>query len=149
MTQQQQKTVLALDVGGKRIGVARAFIANGFPAPCTVVQHDDTVLKSLDSLVTEESAVAVVVGLPRSLDGNETAQTKEVRAFTDRLKGYLKIPIYLQDEAGTSRKAEAELRKAGGKRKGPSSSVDALAATYILEDFINEAGNRELLNKIN
>lgn len=78
----------------------------------------------------------VVVGLPRSLGGNETPQTLAVRRFTDDVLGGLlpKDPVF-QDEAGTSGVAEEHL-KASGKpyEKG---DIDAEAAAIILQDYLD------------
>lgn len=139
--------VLALDVGSKRIGVARAMLGTYFPAPCTVLIHDDKVFTEIAQLVVDESAVAIVVGLPRNLSGDDTPQTTTTREFIAQLTPAVSVPIYQQDEAGTSKKAEAELRQHKRQPRGPAGSVDALAATYILEDFLAKESNRELLDQ--
>lgn len=129
-------TVVALDIGLRRIGVALASVAAGFPGPLTTVQHDDKIMHTLCNLLDEHEAVALVVGLPRGLDGQDTAQTRAVEAFVAELKKHTDIPLYWQDEALTSRKAEEEL-DGRGKPYGKG-DIDALAATYILEDFLRE-----------
>lgn len=129
-------TVLAFDVGEKRIGVARANTLARLASPLATVQHTDTVMDDIAKLVAAEGATDIVVGLPRGLDGQETAQTAYVRAFGGELAERLRLPLHWQDEALTSRKAEAELEKRGKPyQKG---DIDALSATYILEDFLRE-----------
>lgn len=144
-----ENSLMALDVGSKRIGVAQANLVTCLPRPCAVVAHDDTVIDSLKKLAQESQAVAMVVGLPRSLQGEETDQTRYVRAFVDRLREAMSsIPFYYQDEAGTTNKAKAELRERGHEASmKPEYSPDALAASYILEDFIQEGKHLDLLNK--
>jgi putative transcription antitermination factor YqgF len=80
----------------------------------------------------------MVVGLPRGLDGQETSQTTYSRQFADELGQHLgqTVKIVLQDEAVTSAKAIAELDAA--KKHYAKGDVDALAATYILEDYLRE-----------
>lgn len=143
-----EASVLALDVGSKRIGVARAKLGTHFSVPCAVLNHNDKVFADITHLVNKESAVAIVVGLPRNLSGDDTPQTISIREFISQLKSVAGVPIYQQDEAGTSKKAEAELRQHKRPPKGPAGSVDALAATYILEDFLTKEQNRELLNQV-
>lgn len=138
MISRDDNTIVSLDVGDKNIGIARAYVGSLFPQPCAVVAHDDRVIASLVELIENEHAIAVVAGLPRNLSGEDTQQTQSVRDFVDNLKKHLDIPIYFQDEAGTSHQAEQELANSSTKRKGPSASKDALAAVYILEDFIKE-----------
>lgn len=130
------QTVVALDVGHQRIGVAVASVATGLASPLTTLHHDHTIIRTLQTLLVEHEAVALVVGLPRGLEGQDTAQTRIIEAFGAELRKHLDVPIYWQDEAVTSRKAEEELK---ARRKPYSKGdIDALAATYILEDFLRE-----------
>lgn len=132
----QGSTVLALDVGAARIGVALASITARIPRPLTAITNDDTMLASLQNLLQEHDVALLVVGLPRGLEGQHTAQTRAVETFVAQLRQHISLPVHWQDEALTSQKAEAELQQ----RKVPYSKgdIDALAATYILEDFLGE-----------
>jgi putative Holliday junction resolvase len=125
---------LALDVGSKRIGVAVASLTYKLPRPLCTLANDDKFFDALNGLVATESVGVLVVGLPRGLSGQETGQTKYVRDFVDQLKANTNLAIYFQDEALSSTRAEEELT-ARGKiyEKG---DIDALAATYILEDYL-------------
>ena len=129
-------SILALDVGSKRIGVSVASAFVRIPRPLMTVEHTDDILTKLQQLVREERAAMVVVGLPRGLSGQETDQTRIVRAFGATLEENLKLPLHWQDEAVTSEQAEAELKKRG--KPYAKGDIDALAATYILEDFLND-----------
>ncbi len=126
------KQILALDVGSKRIGLALSGVAR-LARPLTTLDAESDVDRQLQQIIEREAVDAMVVGLPRGLDGQETAQTASVRNFVTNLEHY-NLPIYMQDEALTSRKAEAELT-ARGKRYAKA-DVDALAATFILDDFL-------------
>jgi putative Holliday junction resolvase len=128
------RAILALDVGDRRIGVARAGVEARLAQPLTTLLHDDDIWQTLARLIEEQQADTVVVGLPRGLDGQETAQTGVARAFAGTLEQRLKVAVYLQDEAVTSKRAETELNARGKPyQKG---DIDALAATYILEDYL-------------
>jgi putative Holliday junction resolvase len=127
-------SILALDVGDKRVGVARASLIARLPAPLTTLQRGETFFEELQRIVANEDAAALVVGLPRGLDGQTTAQTQATEAFVADLKQYIDRPVHLQDEALTSKKARAELD--AGKKQYRRGDIDALAATYILEDFL-------------
>lgn len=129
-------SIMALDVGAKRIGVATANAVARIAHPLTTVEHTEDILAKLEQLVSGEGAVIVVVGLPRGLSGQETDQTRITRAFGASLEEYLKLPLHWQDEAVTSEQAEAELKKRG--KPYSKGDIDALAATYILEDFLSE-----------
>lgn len=136
MTQTQASSVIALDVGEKRIGVAVAHIPALLPRPLTTMANNEQIQHDIVALLSQERAVALVVGLPRNLDGQETAQTRIVKAFGHDLEQHLSIPLYWQDEAVTSRQAKEELEARG--KPYIKSDIDALAATYILEDFVRE-----------
>ncbi len=126
--------ILALDVGEKRIGVALASKIARLAAPLLTIDNSDSVLEDIARLIAKENVSQVVVGLPRSLNSQDTAQTIYVRNFVEKLEKALEVKVILQDEALTSHKAESELRARGSNySKG---DIDALAATYILEDYL-------------
>lgn len=133
----QTESVLALDVGDKRIGVAIVAVGSTFPRPLTTLQHDDSIWQQLQELATTHAANLFVVGLPRDLNGQETEQTAKVRAFVSALQQQLAVTVQLQDEAATSIKAERELQARG--KPYEKTAIDALAATYILEDYVSGA----------
>ena len=128
--------ILALDIGERRIGVASANLAARMATPLTTLTHEADILERIATLLAEHSALALVIGLPRGLDGQETAQTQLVRNFAAQLRAHSTIPMHWQDEALTSRKAEDELRARG--KPFAKGDIDALAATYILEDFLHD-----------
>lgn len=127
------KQILALDVGSVRIGVALASGVAKLARPLTTLDATTFTLEQLASILSQEDVGTIVVGLPRGLDGQETNQTASVRTFADRLAA-LGLPVILQDEALTSHKAKIELEARGASYS--KADVDALAATYILEDYL-------------
>jgi putative Holliday junction resolvase len=145
-TSLKPETILAIDVGTQRIGVARAYLDALFPHPLTTLEQPDRFIDAIVELTSSEKAGVLVIGLPRGLNGQETAQTVAVREFGQRLENQLNIPVYWSDEAVTSVKAEAELRSRG--KPYAKGDIDALAAVFILEDFITTSKREhpELLN---
>ena len=127
----EAKQLIGIDVGHKRIGVARASSSAKIAEPLVTIQASEG-LERLQQIIKQESAGTVVVGLPRSLQGDDTAQTIWVREWVDAAKKKIKLPFYWQDEALTSQIAEAE-RKA---HKSPH-EIDSLAAAIILQDFLD------------
>lgn len=130
---QANSTILALDVGARRIGVARAHTDIRMAQPLTTLNHTADIMHTIVKLAQDEQAILVVVGLPRGLSGQDTKQTISVRQFVEMLETALPVPVVMQDEALTSQKAEAELTARG--KAYTKEAVDALAATYILEDY--------------
>ncbi|HKR81570.1 MAG TPA: Holliday junction resolvase RuvX [Candidatus Saccharimonadales bacterium] len=134
--QDSSSSVMSLDVGGSRIGVALANVVARIASPLTTLDALQTTWVDIARLVEQHRVVALCVGLPRGLDGQETDQTRTVRAFADELQKKIYVHVYLQDEAVTSRQAEAELQARG--KPYVKGDIDALAATYILEDFLRD-----------
>lgn len=136
--------ILALDVGDRRIGVALASLEARMAAALLTIDrlNEADVFATILKLVNEHQAEAVVIGLPRGMDGQETAQTKTARDFAAELQRCFDVPVHLQDEAATSLLAEEALQAAGKPyQKG---DIDKLAAAYILNDWLREA-EREAL----
>jgi putative holliday junction resolvase len=129
-------TILALDVGDKRIGVAQANTVARLASPLMTLTRGDDIIEQLKYLIAEQGAEVLVVGLPRGMQSQSTQQTQATEAFVKVLKAQLTVPIFVQDEAVTSEQAEAELKAHGTSYS--KADIDALAATYILEDWLRE-----------
>lgn len=129
-------SILALDVGSKRIGLAVASYAARIASPYKTLENDASIWQNLRSICQAEQIRQLVVGLPRGLEGQATDQTRYVETFAHTLAAELGLPIELKDEAVTSRQAEAELAARG--KQFSKGDIDALAAVYILDDYLNE-----------
>ena len=132
--------IVALDIGAKRIGVASANVVARLAAPLKTLAVTDDIIDEIKQLLAEQTASALVLGLPRGMQGQETEQTKTIEAFGEQLKQQITVPIYWQDEAMTSKLSEAELN--ASNKSYTKGSIDALAATYILEDFLNSKASQ-------
>lgn len=130
MDNHKHQEFLGVDVGAVRIGIARGNTAARIAEPLKTVPAAQAAAELLD-LSDKNQAAGVVVGLPRSLDGAETGQTKAVRQWVQSVKNRINLPFYWQDEALTSQRAES-LKP---KPEGPG--VDAEAAAIILQDFLD------------
>lgn len=133
------RVIIALDVGDRRIGVALANLEARIASPLMTLDRQDyaDIFERIKTLITEHNAHAVIVGLPRGMEGQETLQTASARTFASELKQACSTTVYLQDEAGTSLAAKDELNALNKSyQKG---DVDKLAATYILRDWLESA----------
>jgi putative Holliday junction resolvase len=121
--------VLALDYGAARCGVAVSDPTGTLATPLDPVLKPGTKngLKRLAELVAELGAERVVVGLPVSLGGGDSAQTREARQFADRLTAAVTVPVELYDERFTTSLAE----QAGG-----TASLDSRAAAVLLDEWL-------------
>ena len=123
---------LGLDIGEKRIGVARVNMIARIPEPLVALANDDTFQSKLQQIIAEYEPDALIVGLPRNLNGEETPQTNYVKAFSQQNLTQYNVPILFQDETLSSVEAKTRL---GGNLQ-PKGLVDAQAAAIILEDYI-------------
>lgn len=128
--------VISLDVGSRRIGVALANLEARMAAPLMTIDRVQVsdIFPVLIELFEKHGAVAVVVGLPRGMEGQETDQTASARQFAAELGKQINIPIHLQDEAATSIEAEEELK--ANKKPYQKGDIDKLAAAIILRDWL-------------
>lgn len=135
----QNKKVLALDIGERRIGVAVASSIARIASPMDAIDVEKTpdFIGYVAKLISNEGISVLVVGLPRGLDGQETAQTKYVRDLAKKIAEEVAIPVVMQDEAGTS--VEAERRLKSYKKPYSKSDIDSMAAAIILSDYLQES----------
>jgi putative transcription antitermination factor YqgF len=121
--------VLALDHGSARCGVAVSDPTGTLATPVGIVERPDTKrgLERVVALVREYEASVVVVGLPLSLGGADSAQTGEARAFAARLRQRLDLPVELYDERFTTTLAQ---------RAPGAAAEDARAAAVLLEGWL-------------
>jgi len=124
--------VLGLDYGSKRIGVAVGDVGVGHASAVTTIATAEWATE-LPRLTEEHGADRLVVGLPRGLDGQETAQTALARRFASEAEAATGLPVTLQDEAGTSELAIERL----GKLAHDKAKIDAEAAAIILQDYLD------------
>jgi putative Holliday junction resolvase len=122
--------VLALDYGAARCGVAVSDPTGTLATPLEPVLRPGTKkgFGRVVALVAELQAEHVVVGLPLSLSGRDSAQTIETRAFAARLAAAVTVPVELYDERFTTSLAA----QAGG-----STSLDSRAAAVLLDEWLN------------
>ncbi len=132
--------ILALDIGEKRIGVAIAEISIPFARPLTTLETEVDAREVLAKLLRQHHVQKVVIGRPRNQGGATTAQTAKTQQILTELSLPHEIDVNWQDESLTSVKAEEELKnRSKPYEKG---DIDALAAAFILEDYINQRGGR-------
>lgn len=127
----EAQEILALDIGIKRTGIARASNIARIAEPLSSVPTHDSI-DSINEYISKHRTEAVVVGLPRSLAGKDTDQTQWVRRWVDSAKTKINVPLYWQDEALTTKSAQS----VGFKSKQPADE-DAVAAAIILQDFLD------------
>lgn len=131
-------TVLGIDVGEKKIGVALGKSEGGwaFTRPALLVQDWTEVWPVIQSLIEAEGVMVVVVGLPLDQDGQVGPQAERTRQFIADLKRHISVPIVERDERTTSQAVQREQGQAGQKlHRGEE---DSLAAQLLVESYLQE-----------
>ena len=129
--------VLGVDFGKKRTGTAYMDMEIKIPFPCKLIEESNArkVKRALINIIEEKNIDTVIFGLPLSDDGKENEWCFEIRRFADFLLKSVKVEIVFIDEYGTSKDAEYILR--GKKKSVKKKSNDLIAATLILENYLN------------
>jgi putative Holliday junction resolvase len=136
---------LALDVGSKRIGIAVSDELGLTAQPVLTLerrrnQRED--LRSIARLCRRFGVAGVVVGNPLKMSGEISTQAAKVQAFAEELGELAGLPIHLWDERLTTHEAHQMLYEAGHARQDHRRLVDQVAATLILQSFLDRQTDR-------
>jgi putative Holliday junction resolvase len=136
--------IIGLDIGERRIGVAVSDPSATLARPLVTLRTsglDGNALQvSLDEitrLAADEPFEAIVVGLPRRLDGLPNEMTPRVERFAARLRDRTGVAVFLQDERLTSIEAESRLATREKNWRARKERLDAAAAAIILQDYLD------------
>jgi putative Holliday junction resolvase len=131
--------VLGLDYGSRRIGVAvcdeLGLMAQG--VGIVVRKNRDADLAAIAAFIERFGVESIVVGYPVRLDGSEGIQCGKVNRFIRRLQTRFTIPVIRRDETLSTKEAEELLRETGVRREKKRGIVDRLAASIILQGYLD------------
>ena len=129
---------MAIDYGDARTGVAVSD-PTGLLAGYTTVIHSrkpEQAAAELAALAKEHGAEELVLGFPRNMDGTEGPRAEKCREFAGLVEAACGIRPVLWDERRTTVEAHGILHASGKKMKNHKKTVDAVAATLILEGYL-------------
>lgn len=121
--------LLGIDYGSKNVGVAISDERLKFAFPLVVLQNSDILIYDLSKICKDNDIVAIVVGESKDFGQRDNNIMKEIKPFVERLKGDLKIPVYMHPEFMTSQEAE--------RIQGKNNMHDASAAALILKSYLD------------
>ena len=129
-----KKSILALDVGDRRVGVALADSQIKIAVPYGYLERSDKTIQQITELMLDHDIDTLVIGYPRNQSGEATKQTESVEQFAKELAEIeIDADLVFQDESLSS--VEAERRLGRVKDKG---EIDAEAASIILQDYLEQ-----------
>jgi len=138
--------ILGIDYGRRRVGLAvsdeSAYLARPLDALLRThsIQRD---VKAIATLARDFEATRIVVGLPLNMDGSKGEMALEVESFVQQLQGATDAQIQFWDERLTSSEAERVLLQGNVKRKDRKRLRDGLAATLILQGFLDSQSHAD------
>jgi len=132
--------ILALDIGSVRVGVAVSDGLRMLAHPLTTIQwqSEEQFIKQLGELVIENKSELLVIGVPYTMKGTDSEQTKKVLNLIDKIKQSLKIKIETIDERLTTKMAMNMLKDVNKKASRNRHIIDQLAAVNILQTYLDK-----------
>jgi putative Holliday junction resolvase len=135
--------VLSLDVGEKRIGVAISnpggTIAQGLKVYATSGSRAKDIA-AINDMIRQFEVSAVVVGLPKNLDGSLGSRARQIVQFAEAIRKATGLPVDLWDERFSTNEAHRIFDMAEIKRKKRKESIDMMAAQIILQGYLDAQG---------
>ncbi len=130
--------IMGVDYGDARTGVAVSDLMCSIVGNTTVVhsRNAEKTLQQLCAIVEQQGVGEIVVGLPKNMDGTEGARAELCREFAQRLEDMTGLPVKLWDERRTTVEAHNILSQHNYHGKKRKDTVDAVAASLILEGYL-------------
>lgn len=132
--------VLAVDYGRKRIGIAVSDADGRIAFPVDTVAAGGSLAASVEAVarhVDRERVAQVIVGLPLAMDGSLGPASRHCQRFADALAARVAVPVRTWDERFSTRQAERSLLEADVRRERRKEVIDQVAATLILQSFLD------------
>ena len=130
--------IIAVDYGDARTGIAVSDLTGTMAGETLTIQewNPERLSQRLAFFAGERGAVRFVLGLPRNMDGTEGPRAEKARQFAAMLEKESGLPVIFWDERRSTIEAHAILHAAGKKEKKHRASVDAVAASLLLESYL-------------
>lgn len=128
---------LGVDVGRARVGIAVCDRDGLLATPVATLARADADERTFRLLVEEHGVSEIVIGLPLSLGGGDTASTTDAREFAADVAGWIGVPVRLVDERLSTVSAQRALHAAGRRTKGSRPVIDQVAAVIILQNALD------------
>ena len=137
--------ILSIDLGEKRTGIAicdeKEIVA--YPLEVIVEEDREVLVEKISNLTKSNGVEMVLVGLARNMDGSY-GKARICEKFAEKIKERLKMPVVLWDERQTTKLAMRYMNESNTKKKKKKKIVDSIAATIILESFIEYKKNNRI-----
>ena len=136
---------LGLDLGSRTLGVSQSDATGTIASNYTVIRHNEEyerLILEVKKIVADLKAEAIVLGFPKNMNNTIGPKGELSLNFKEKLEQELDIPIYLQDERLTTKTATDTLIMGNVSRKKRKKVVDSIAATIILQSYLDREGRK-------
>ena len=132
------KRIMGVDYGDARTGIAISDLLCSIVGSTTVIHSrmDEKTIAEIRKLIAENEVGEIVVGLPKNMDGSEGIRAEVCRAFAEQLKEATGLNVAMWDERRTTVEAHNILSEHNYHGKKRKNTVDAVAASLILEGYL-------------
>ena len=136
--------IMSVDLGKARTGLALCDKTEFLASPYKVIfeKSPQKLLQKVADAAKEAKAALIVVGLPKNMDGSEGESAQNARAFAAQLAELTGVETVMQDERGTTITAHSFLNDTNTRGKKRRNVVDEVAATIILQNFLDARKNK-------
>lgn len=137
---------LGLDLGSRTLGIAVSDNSGLIASSYQTIRHEeeyDRLLMEIKKLVEELKIEGIVLGFPKNMNNTIGPKGELSLSFKEKLENLLPIPVYLQDERLTTVSANQMLISGNVSRKARKKVVDSIAATIILQTFLDKERNKK------
>ncbi|HCB96358.1 MAG: Holliday junction resolvase RuvX [Ruminococcus bromii] len=138
--------IMSVDLGKSRTGIAVCDKTEFLASPYTVIfeKSPNKLPEKVAQAAKEVKAELIVVGLPKNMDGSEGESAQNARDFAKKIQDLTGLETVMQDERGTTITAHNFLNTTNTRGKKRKNVVDEVAATIILQDFLDKRKNKNL-----
>ena len=130
--------IMSVDYGDARTGIAMSDLLCSIVGTTTVIhsRRDEKTIAEIEKLIAQNGVTEIVVGLPKNMDGTEGVRAELCREFAGQLEELTGLPVKLWDERRTTVEAHNILSQHNYHGKKRKDTVDAVAASLILEGYL-------------
>lgn len=136
-------TVMAIDYGDRRVGVAVTDELEMIASPLETVENDDQLVAHLSEIIRTRKVDTVVIGLPLNMNGSKGPAAEKSLAFAERLQAETDATVETFDERLTSAQADRALLRHDVSRSKRARRVDEMAAQFILQSYLDAKESRK------
>lgn len=138
----REARLICLDVGETTIGLALSDVRRTIATPHSTIGRTKFTkdIEQLKTVIAQQQVAGLVVGYPVNMDGSHGPRTQSVRTFVSNVGKHIALPMLLWDERMTTMAVERMMIQADMSRARRAELVDKLAASYMLQGFLDSIG---------